>query len=815
VSSTGSNSWLPSRQGAALNAAAKALDLERLQAMVEDGAHPDARDRSGMAALHQAAILGSLPMVDLLLRAGANPCACDAVSVPPCRPPLAEFMRALQSGDTPLHYAAHCGHVDIIIALLQAGADVAAVSFDGTTPLGAALSQGQAAAAQTIADMTCAEVSEAATGDIAAVDAAKTAAGDDPPEAWDARTRAMWAIVAGRLGDACFAGDLSRVRALLEMGADPNAADAWGYAPLHRAAAAGHVSVIEQLISHGASVSAEDFRGAQPLHFACLCGHVDAAHSLLSAGADCHAAARGGLTPATAATIEGHVDVLRLLKSLGVVPSLATLARSKSVLDSGMGAVPVVPVGSRETLPFTSGHELTLTHGIALEGAVKIKRGTGLFRWAMQYLVASRAMRCLLMWSGDESKVEGGEIRWLSFHDIVHVTHCSGGDRFDIVISSLPEPLTFLASSPQEAAAWVSALRKVLVVSQEDESHEKLVSRVFEAVHTDVARTDNVDARLRQAETVLADLRAHCDTELEKLSSLRSERQTLEQAALRDSISSSTSSSSPRLVPASTSASGSPRLVPASPVVASSSPKIIPPTATIREEDLDDDDDDDDDDDSKLSDRRSQTVGSPRSVPESSRPSSPRPPEPTAVPPSRATSLSSDRARRPTARTASAISKAIGSHSSGEKERVLPWRKNQRSDELSRKLASRSESNVSSSSSLSPRGGGLLLPSRTISNRSVIRSTRSRGSSADLDLSPPSSTRSLAIGSPPLDKAKAATRIQSAMRVALARRIIKGWSRILDDDGDVFWYHNPSGKSSWYPPGQDPELNPFTREAIE
>jgi hypothetical protein len=53
------------------------------------------------------------------------------------------------------------------------------------------------------------------------------------------------------------------------------------------------------------------------------------------------------------------------------------------------------------------------------------------------------------------------------------------------------------------------------------------------------------------------------------------------------------------------------------------------------------------------------------------------------------------------------------------------------------------------------------------------------------------------------------------MRVALARRIIKGWSRILDDDGDVFWYHNPSGKSSWYPPGQDPELNPFTREAIE
>ena len=71
--------WESSRQGSALNSAAKALDLERLQALIEDGAHPDARDKYGMAALHQAAILGSTPMVELLLRAGASVSSADSV----------------------------------------------------------------------------------------------------------------------------------------------------------------------------------------------------------------------------------------------------------------------------------------------------------------------------------------------------------------------------------------------------------------------------------------------------------------------------------------------------------------------------------------------------------------------------------------------------------------------------------------------------------------------------------------------------------------------------------------------------------------
>jgi len=72
--------WEPSREGTALNSAAKAMDLERLQALVEDGHHPDARDRTGMTALHQAAVLGSVPIIELLLRAGASVNPSDSVS---------------------------------------------------------------------------------------------------------------------------------------------------------------------------------------------------------------------------------------------------------------------------------------------------------------------------------------------------------------------------------------------------------------------------------------------------------------------------------------------------------------------------------------------------------------------------------------------------------------------------------------------------------------------------------------------------------------------------------------------------------------
>jgi ankyrin repeat protein len=65
-------------------------------------------------------------VVRLLLAAGADPNA-----------------RELSMGGTPLHVAAHSGHLDVARLLVEADADLAAcTSRDGATPLQLAVSRG-------------------------------------------------------------------------------------------------------------------------------------------------------------------------------------------------------------------------------------------------------------------------------------------------------------------------------------------------------------------------------------------------------------------------------------------------------------------------------------------------------------------------------------------------------------------------------------------------------------------------------------------------------------------------------------------------
>lgn len=55
----------------------------------------------------------------------------------------------------------------------------------------------------------------------------------------------------------------------------------------------------------------------------------------------------------------------------------------------------------------------------------------------------------------------------------------------------------------------------------------------------------------------------------------------------------------------------------------------------------------------------------------------------------------------------------------------------------------------------------------------------------------------------PEEKAKAAMALQRVMRGWKARRLVKGWARVVDDaDGDIFWYNAQTKTSSWFPPGR-------------
>jgi uncharacterized protein len=123
-------------------------------------------------------------------------------------------------------------------------------------------------------------------------------------------------------------GHLDVVHALLGAKANVNAANVNGATALTVAALDGHADIVQALLSAGADVNArlsnmsvsQDNRGT-PLMFAAMLGHVDVVRVLLAAGADVHAVNAGGDTASSLAAENGHQDIVQLLKSA----SLATL----------------------------------------------------------------------------------------------------------------------------------------------------------------------------------------------------------------------------------------------------------------------------------------------------------------------------------------------------------------------------------------------------------------------------------------------------------------------------------------------------------
>src|SRR5712671_5555346 len=79
------------------------------------------------------------------------------------------------------------------------------------------------------------------------------------------------------LQSAVKAGDLDRVKTLLDQRADVNSRNAVGAAPIHEAAWSGNVELIDLLLARGADVNARHAEaGSTALHYAVLTDHADA-----------------------------------------------------------------------------------------------------------------------------------------------------------------------------------------------------------------------------------------------------------------------------------------------------------------------------------------------------------------------------------------------------------------------------------------------------------------------------------------------------------------------------------------------------------
>ena len=301
----------------------KPVEKKRIHlALYEAAEHPDGSEdvRRFIAAgadvkrmkniLHRAIIYdGSTETVRLLLEHGASVDSRDSFN------------------NTPLHKAALYMRHECIPLLLEAGADVNAISNFGT-PL-------ECAASPIKRDVTAAERFRCMKQLMAA----------------GAILREQELRIAELLCTAVEENDLSVVDALLEMGVPPDtcanhderpisaAVESEQYACMDRLFAAGadihriirnntlmhkvirfhrNVAVAEWLLAHGFNPDAKDAAGTPCLHEAARHGRADIMQRLIAAGADVHCVTADGSTLLHAAVVDRNSDAMQLALSLGL-----------------------------------------------------------------------------------------------------------------------------------------------------------------------------------------------------------------------------------------------------------------------------------------------------------------------------------------------------------------------------------------------------------------------------------------------------------------------------------------------------------------
>ncbi|XP_041073393.1 ankyrin repeat and SOCS box protein 3 isoform X3 [Carcharodon carcharias] len=291
--------------------AARKGNVELLKALIQKGHSLDIADNRGWCPIHEAATHKSLRCLRLLIHAASStPCI-----------ELKTF-----EGETALHLAAKCGHLKIVQILLKAGADPNAVTNENITPLFLATEKGHIAVARTLLrhgaringpHSAClwSVLHQAAYQehlDILMLLLEKGA---------DKEARDDYGITPLFL--AAQYGKLESLRVLLQHGSNVNCQAFDKATPLFIAAQEGHTECVELLLSNGAdtnlSCSEDDWQ--LPIHAAAQMGKVKVLEFLIPITDRICDTGRNKVSPVYSAVYGGQQMCLKMLLQAGYSPN--------------------------------------------------------------------------------------------------------------------------------------------------------------------------------------------------------------------------------------------------------------------------------------------------------------------------------------------------------------------------------------------------------------------------------------------------------------------------------------------------------------
>jgi len=261
--------------------------------------HDDANE-VGYTALMAAAAKGNVPLLETLLKAGANVNAATSRKVSSAR------------GGTALIYAAEQGHSEIVKRLVLAGANVNAETTWGESPLYHATCRGDLRMVNYLvahgAKPTWVAAFNAIHNRHADILKILLKAGADPNWKYRKTEETLLGEAVYKTRDAAF------VRPLLEYGARPNEITGRRY-PLNYAALNGDIPICKLLLKHDAKVNNQDRFERSALMDAAFKGQVNTVKFLLANGANPRLKDNHGKTAWDLAKSNGHAELLPMLEA--------------------------------------------------------------------------------------------------------------------------------------------------------------------------------------------------------------------------------------------------------------------------------------------------------------------------------------------------------------------------------------------------------------------------------------------------------------------------------------------------------------------